>query len=176
MGTDTEPHKQMLRRICMLGRVAGWAMIALGVLGVPSAAYAVLVAHIDIGVRGILNGGLDIFGQILTGLLVLVTVQFIRFAVEEATEPGWLLHKGHFILFFFALFLLATWGERNLHGLWYQYRMFHGHMIPMGRPLGIALVTIVYVLPIFTKVLCVLGIAAILRSVLPIMAESKTLA
>ena len=178
METNTTPGRQMLRRICKLGRVAGWAMIALGILGVGSYGYAHFVAHVDS--QPTLYQSILTVSDILTGLLVLSTVQFIRYVVEEDTEPRWFLRNGHIILGLFALFLFLTGA---LYG-WPQLRvgldmaLSHPpeHMIPMGRELGIAFFTLIFLLPPITKALCVLGVAAMLRTVLPILAESKTLA
>ena len=179
METTTQPHRQMLRRMCTLGRVAGWAMIAIGVFGVGAIAHASQVVP-QFGMQDIFSGSVDAASQILTGLLVLGTVQFIRYVVEEGTEPRWLLRNGHIILCLFALSLLLTWGLRNWPHLWKNLELIFAlspeHMIPMGRPLAVALITFTAVLPAVTKALCVLGIAAILRTVLPVMAESKTLA
>ena len=75
MEINTQPHRQMLRRICTLGRVAGWAMIVMAALYIPSTVYAVLFAHISAG--EIPRACLDVAGQILMGLVTLGVVQFI---------------------------------------------------------------------------------------------------
>ncbi|MFH0793037.1 MAG: hypothetical protein V2A74_03285 [bacterium] len=178
METNTQPNRQMLRRICKLGQVAGWAMIALGVLGVGGYAYAHLIAHVNS--QPTLYQSILTVSDILTGLLVLTSAQFVRYVIEEDAEPGWFLRNGHIILGFFALFLFLTGVLYGWPQLWTGLSMFSfhppEHMIPMGRELGVASITLITFLPPTTKALCVLGVAAMLRTVLPILTESKTLA
>lgn len=177
METTTQPHRQTLRRICTLSQVAGWAMIAMGVLGVGGTAYAGLVAHI--GTRGILFNSMDAVGDILTGLVVLGMAQFIRYVVEEDTEPRWLLRNGHIILCLLALSLFLSGSLHVWPQMWRMWEIFltssPKQMIPMGREIGVASTTVILLLPPITRALCVLGIAAMLRTVLPILGESKTL-
>ena len=178
MATNTPPNRQMLRRICTLSQIAGWAMIAMAVLGVAGTANAGLVAHM--GTRGILSSSMDTVGAILTGLVVMGMAQFIRYVVEEDTEPRWLLRNGHIILCLFALSLLLSWCLHGWPQMWRMWEIFltssPEQMIPMGREIGIASATVILLLPPITRALCVLGIAAMLRTVLPILGESKTLA
>jgi len=183
METTKQPHRQMLLRICTLGRVAGWTMIVLAALGIPGTAYAVLVAHIGIGMRGILGAGMDVVGQTFMGLVALGVVQFIRYVIEEGTEPRWLLRNGHIILCLFALYLFLTSGWRGWPMMRNNWDMAFVHLpeptilldwLLASTQFGVMLLLVL--LPAFTKALCVLGIAVTLRAVLPIMAESKTLA
>jgi len=189
METTTQPHRQMLRRICTLGRVAGWAMIVMGVLRVGVLAFeGWITAPLNVGrtqpalfgMQWFLGQSVVAVDHILTGLVVLGMVQFIRYVVEEGAEPRWLLRNGHIILCLFALSLLLTWGLRDWPQMWNVLEPVltrpPEQMIPMSLPLGVALTVLVALLPTITKALCVLGIAATLRTVLPIMAESKTLA
>ncbi len=187
METNTAQNRKMLKKICTLGRVAGWAIIAMGILRVGG------IAHLSWGLPGfgmqnILASSLfivkpmlsGVVGPILIGLAVLGTVQFIRYAVEEGDKPRWLLRNGHIILCLYASYLLLTGSLLHWPLLWTTWEDFLNRspeqMIPMGRALGIASTTLIIMLPPITKVLCVLGIAAALRTVLPILAESKTLA
>ena len=177
METKTESNRQMLRRVCSLSRFAGWAMIVLGILGVGGTVYAIRMTEAQITLR---QHWTEPIGQILTGLLVLGTVQFIRYAVEEGTEAKWLLRKGHLILYCFALFVLGM----GIRGNWPLTGVMWGlisnrppeQMIPMGREIVFASLTFIVLVPPMAKALCILGIAVLLRTVLPIVAESKTLA
>lgn len=178
MKTYTPPKRQMLRRIYTLSQVAGWAMILMGVLGVFGAAYTSRVVP-QFGTHDIFQCSIEIAGEILVGLIVLAMAQFIRYVVEENTEPGWFLRNAPIILCLFALFLLLTgclhsWPQ--LRNGWELLSRPPGQPAPMLRGLGIAGISLLTLLPHVTKVLCVLGIAAMLRTVLPILAESKTLA
>jgi hypothetical protein len=167
----------MLRRLCTLGRVAGWALIVLGglVVGGLAAQNSALVGG---GVQFTISGGLAAVDDILTGLLVLATVQFIRYVLDEDTEPGWLLRNVHIVLSLFALYLLI-YGGMQFGPFWWTFLNRHVANSPentMGWTVLVVVSTVTMFLPLVTKVLCFLGMAAILRTVLPVMAESKTLA
>ncbi len=175
---NMQTKKQALGRICGLGRIAGWGVIALGVLEVVGYAYAHLVAHID--GQPTLYQSITSANNIIAGLLVLTTAQFVRYVVEEDAEPKWLLRHGHTVMGIFALYLFVT---GSLYG-WVSLRVMceifltrsPDQMIPLGRQLGLASAVLIFLLPPAAKALCVLGAAAMLRTVLPILAESKTLA
>lgn len=177
METHTQAKRQMLTRICGLAQLAGWGMILLGILELATGLYTVM-ANVDVQVS--IHDRLVPGGDILIGVLVLGMAQFIRFVVEEDTRPRWILRKGHIILGLFALFVLlsgsvSTWPM--LSNLWEVFRTTPAeNMIPLGRELGLASALFMCLLPPLTKALCVLGIAAMLRTVLPVLAESKTLA
>jgi len=173
-----------LRRICTLGRVAGWAMIAMGLLGIVSIATLIrqrlYLIIVPVYTHGLVYNAVQSVGDILTGLVILGTVQFIRFAIEEGAEPRWLLRNGHFFLYLFALFLLVTGGLQNWPMDWRGLQSILTHspenMIPLGKPLGVAFFTLLALVQAVPKALCVLGLAVVLRTVLPILGESKTLA
>ena len=178
METNIQSSRRTLRRICKLGQIAGWTVIAVGVIEVGFYAHAHLIAHVN--APHTLYQTMVTASNIFTGLLVLTTAQFLRYLVEEDTKPRWFLRNGHVVLGFFALYLLLT---GSLYG-WAQLRpmceMFltrpPAHMIPMGREIGVTSAILMFLLPPITKALCVLAAAAMLRTVLPILAESKTLA
>ena len=175
METNTQSHKQMLQRISTLGRVAGWAMIGIGLVQLIYLPY-----HISWNTVGALSRRIVYFGyansgdNILSGLIILGLVQLIRYVCEEKSEPGWFLRNGHIILCLYALFLLIVGGMKSypfLSDYWNNFKP--EHMIQEGHEFFILLMIL---LPIITKAICFLGIAALLRNVLPVLAESKTLA
>ena len=178
MEAEARQNRMALERICSLGQVAAWAMVALGVTASLAYAYAHIVAKV--GPPFGLYRTVVPLGEALWGLAVLSTAHFIRFVVDRDAELRWPLRKGHIILGALALFLLLTGIEQNwismrtlYQGFWTGYS---GQMTPIGRAAGAACAMLMYLLPPVVKSLCVLGAAAMLRSVLPIIAESKTLA
>ncbi len=175
MEADTQPHRKTLGRICTLGRVAGWGMIALGFLSIGSIYFYVagfvgpdsqtsLHEVVSAVIPRVLSPLIDHF---LTGLLVLGMVQLVRYAMAEGTEPRWLLRKGHIILSVFAVSLL-------LAGLLHNWSTLRLGLNEFPRARMLFTVTSA-LLPTLAKTLCVLGLAALIRAVLPILAESKTL-
>jgi hypothetical protein len=155
-------------------------MIAMGVFGVGTLVFAGHNIIALVGLRRFLVESVGAVDDLLTGLVVVGMVQFIRYVVEEDSEPRWLLRNGHIILCLLAFSLLLTSGLRSWPQGWNNLALVFAcspeQMVPMDRRLGVAFLEFTAWLPVFTKVLCVLGIAVTLRTVLPIMAESKTLA
>ena len=184
METTTEPRMRTLRRICTLGRVAGWAMIAMGLLGIVSIAALIrqrlYLFIVPVYTHGLVYNAVQSVGEILTGLVILGTVQFIRYATEESAEPRWLLRNGHVFLYLFAIFLFVTAGLQNWPVTWNgvtdMLALTPDRTFPMGRALGVAMFALFALVQVIPKALCVLGLAVILRMMLPIVAESKTLA
>ena len=178
MEKNTRNQRLALRKMCKLGQVAAWVVIIVGLFETGAYGYAHLVAHVS--AQPTLYQSMVAGSNILMGLLLLTTLQFVRYVVDEDAEPGWFLRHGHHILGVFALYLLAT---GSLFG-WAQMRpLFHilfvdppEHIIPMGRELGVASAFVLFLLPPLAKAICAFGAAAMVRAVLPVLAESKTLA
>jgi hypothetical protein len=182
METKAESNRQTLARICYWSRIAGWATILSGILRACVMAYSLNSSGVINGWRYwnyVTHAASD---SIVLGLLVLGMVQLIRYVVEEGTEPKWLLRKGHLILSLFALFFLVL-GILNVLPLLGQLWTSILHPSAEQTLIHFAKKTTYLVFGVFSsllppvaKALCVLGMAALLRAVLPIVAESKTLA
>jgi hypothetical protein len=176
MEATTLPHRKTLRRICALGRFAGWGMIVLGFLNIGGFIYGPFTTGSGAQVRIALVSSMSrVTNNFLTALLVLGTVQLVHYAMEEDSEPGWLLRKGHIILSAFAVALL-------LAGLLHDWPILRGgpdvlHSRSYVRMvLDVTFMTLGSLLPTLAKALCVLGLGVLLRALLPILAEAKTLA
>jgi len=176
METTVRPHKRMLRRICALGQVLGWALIVGGTMAVSVDAFMVIDRRIlafdpSLSLQGVLRDGMEGLGAVLTGLALLGVVQFIRYALEDDAKPGWILRNGHILLGIIAAFMVLSWAAYDWPRL---TRMMEAQLIRTTA--GIVVVYGVSLLPAVGKGLAFVGIAVTLRAVLPIMAESKTLA
>ena len=92
---------------------------------------------------------------------VLGLVQFIRYLVERDYKPGWILRHGEMIFYVYALLSI-------LNDVWYYINApsynSPSHFIRALVFLGTAV-----------KVLVLVGLGQILRRLLPVIEESKTL-
>lgn len=109
-----------------------------------------------------------IMAFILIGLIAVGTSQFIRYLIENDYQPERLLRHGDKILYVSALLVV-------IHTCW--LRMNH---VPRPGPdlwahYGDILEFVLLILITLTKVLTLMGLGRVLKRVMPIIRESKTL-
>ena len=97
---------------------------------------------------------------ILFWIGILGLPQFIRYIVEKDYKPGWILRHGD--MFFYLYALLAI-----LEAVWIYMTNYHS---PSLSDMGF-----VTVFSIVVKVMALVGLGRILRYLLPVIEESKTL-
>ncbi len=176
MSETIERSRQLLRRLCTAGRIMGWALVTLYAVGIGACAWVLVVPtppqffSFWEELTGITTE------YLLTGLLVLGVVQFIRYLVEKECQPGWLLRKGHLVLYLFALCLLAM----GISGIYPKLLMIADHhpsgsFSDISAPITLLAAFLSAMFPILTRALILVGMGLALRLVVPIVAESKTL-
>jgi len=92
------------------------------------------------------------------GIIVLGVAQLIKYVSESEYQPGWLLRHGTGILYLFAVLMLVNSVIR------------YCFLMPIESS-GIGM----FLLPDVAKMLILIGLAEILKRVLPVIEESKTL-
>ena len=146
--------------IFILGLVGGFAMIIFklvikfGYWHAPKS-YEMVISLMPIGA----------FNIIFYGLAILGFVQFIRYLVEEDYKPGWILRHGYMFFNLYALFIIVSvvWVYTTIPGI-----------------LSLPSYTVVYTIlmtffSITVRVLILLSLGQILRRILPVIEESKSL-
>ncbi|MFH1884270.1 MAG: hypothetical protein ABIL62_16355, partial [Planctomycetota bacterium] len=108
---------------------------------------------------------LSAFSIIFYGLAILGLVQFIRYLVEEDYKPGWILRHGDMFFYLYALFII-------LSVVW-VYTTIPGFLSPSSYTEVFKILMIVF--SITVRVLILVGFGQILRRILPVIEESKTL-
>lgn len=165
MREKSQQNREMLRQLCGAGRVLGWVLVVLFATGFCQSVWMWAFVSPKPEHWSLYGAVMGLTSDYLfVGLLVLVITQFIRFLVEEEYQPGWLLRRGNVILYIFALGLLIRCGVvlSRMANIDTEYQF-------------ILLGLLTTILPIFTKVLILIGMGLVLRRVLPVIAESKTL-
>jgi hypothetical protein len=109
-----------------------------------------------------------LFDAVLTGLIALGIAQFIKYLFETANEPGWILRCGDKILYLNAIFVIVS-------GVGVLY--FHNaKMMEIASPYYSQWRFLVENgLPVVARALILAGSGQILRRVMPVIEESKTL-
>ncbi len=107
-----------------------------------------------------------LFQGVLPGILVLGIAQFIRYLFESEYKPGHILRYGNKILYLYAFLLMA--------GVVWQHLILSMMNIGLnftGR-IPAMLASLVLTVP---KVLILVGLAQVIKRIMPVIEESKTL-
>ena len=107
-----------------------------------------------------------VVGFVLLGFILLGLAQFVRYLYESEYQPGWILRHGDKILYVYALGLIIG---PILHYL-FQTKIFgYTGTVDLFLFLSGALV------PAIARTLIFVGMAQILKRMVPMVEESKTL-
>jgi hypothetical protein len=165
MDSFIEKNARFLKIYCILARIAGWVVLSLGCLAAAIHSWAL---YSRVGDREALQLYLPhvpwgmILNFIPAGLLALGVSQFIRYMFDSDYQPGWILRYGHQILFLWAA-VYCVWA----------YFIEIGFNSPATTE---SLRRLLFLLPFLgAKVLGLVGLGQILRRVIPVINESRTL-
>ncbi len=164
MNEFIEKNKRLLRTYCVAARIIGWVLLFKGGIFIIS----ILTGYSCVSSSMPFAETIIFFDPVLTGFMALGVAQFIKYLFETANKPGWILRYIDKILYLNALFLIVT-GIGFLYfqnvkmmanaGPYYsQWRSFAGNA-----------------LPVVARALILAGLGQILRRVMPVIEESKTL-
>lgn len=163
MNTFIRQNMSLLRFYCIGSKIIGWILLAVSPVGTiialsgdsPFNENALAILYVLQAIT---------LNPIILGLLVLGISQFIRYLSETEYKPGWLLQNGSTILYAaaFIVFLSCI--------INYLYLVFS---LPM-RSFQI-LKPLTSFVPAAAKVLILVGLGQILRRIMSVIEESKTL-
>jgi hypothetical protein len=167
MNEFVKQHQRLLHFYCEAARGIGWMLL----LVVPS--IGVLGTLLSGSVKSnwlsgkILYSVLVIFlNSMSLGLVLLGVGQFIRYLFDTECQPSWMLRNGARLLYACAVVVLVSY---VLQQLWYTSLMKNvSNSLLLWRLLLTAI-------PALAKALILVGLGRILRRVLPVIEESKTL-
>ncbi|MGD2095444.1 MAG: hypothetical protein PVH77_10590 [Phycisphaerales bacterium] len=160
MNEFIEKNRRLLKSYCLTARIIGWVLlITAGIWAVST-----LSGHTSFSIPFVMP--ITIFIRILVGLVVLGVAQFIRYLFETEYKPGLILRHGEKILYLYAVlqviritFLFFVDAKRMGDSIYYS---------PWGF-------LVANWLPVVASALILVGLAQILRRMMPIIEESKTL-
>ncbi len=160
MNTFIENNKGLLKFYCVTARIIGWVLL----ITAGNQTVSTLSGHSSFSIPFVMP--ITIFIHMLIGLVVLGVAQFIRYLFETEYKPGWILRHGEKVLYLYAVLRVIrivflffvnarTMGDSIYYSPW-------GFLVLNG-------------LPVVASALILVGLAQILRRVMPIIEESKTL-
>jgi hypothetical protein len=167
MNEFIEKNKGLLKFYCVTARIIGWLLIIL------SAMPSVLIPYIaHRGLRfyeyspemfPMLDALLEVlFGRLPLGVIVLGVAQLIRYVSERQYQPGWLLRHGTGVLYLFAVLMFM--------GPVIRYCF----LLPAIKPVD-SFSIVMHLLADGAKMLILIGLGDILKRVMPVIEESRTL-
>ena len=171
MNEFTEKNRRLLKFYCENLRTIGFLILILGLVGgfaltifklvtkfgywhAPKS-YEMVISLMPIGA----------FNIIFYGLAILGFVQFIRYLVEEDYKPGWILRHGDIFFYLYALFIILS--------VVLAYTTIPGFLSLFSYTEVFKILMIVF--SITVRGLILVGFGQILRRILPVIEESKTL-
>ncbi len=171
MNEFIEKNRRLLHFYCETLRTIGKVILILGLLGgctmtifklVTKFGYWQVPKNYETVISVI---PLSAFSILFYGLGILGLVQFIRYLVEEDYKPGWILRHGYMFFNLYALFIIVgvVWVFTTVPGI-------------LSLPSYMGVFTIIMTFfSITVRVLILLSLGQILRRILPVIEESKTL-
>lgn len=155
-----EKNTRSLKVCCTVLRVAGWLLMVGGVL-----IFAQYLTMVDLSSRFIRYMTLPKFvtSHLYPGILAIGLGQFITYIFDSKYQPGWLLRRADKIVYLYAvLYLLGG----LLH---YFFILGVARAEPLWWPHVLTLPLLV------AKIVILVGLGRLLRLVMPVIEESRTL-
>jgi len=167
--TFIEKNRKLLLFYYWAARVGGWAFLSLASLAAAGQFFA-LVSRIgdwDEFYRyyqhdvpwGTFSNGLP------TGLLALGIAQLIRYLLKTDHKPDWILRNADKLLYLYTVILIGYYCRIGATEV----------MLHFNEPFDFPLRLIVVASFILIKLLVLVGVAEVLRRLLPMIEESRTL-
>ena len=170
MNEFIEKNKRLLHFYCETLRTIGLLILILGLVSVCAITTLVLLSkfgywHAPKSFEMIIAMPLGAFNIFFIGIGILGLMQFIRYLVERDYKPGWILRHGDMFFYLYALLTI-------LSVVW-VYTIAPSYRSPSAYT-GV-FVIFVAVFSTTVKVLILVGLGQILRRIMPVIEESKTL-
>lgn len=168
MNEFIKKNRALLKLYCVVARVIGWLLIIGGFFWFPA-----ILSSIDTSIAVRPEGLLYVissmlFDFVLPGLIALGVMQFIKYLFEDTAKPGWLLGMADWLLYAYAGFVAV---KAFLRYMWYSDWYAEAISLETSRLLFVQ----PFLLPTVAKILILVGLAQIIRRILPVIEESKTL-
>jgi hypothetical protein len=169
MNDFIKQNRRLLKFYCTAALIIGWLLIVGGFIWfIPT------ITSIDINddyqaadaVLYVISAML--FDFLLPGLIALGVMQFIKYLFEDTNKPGCILRNSHWFFYIYAVFLIVkTYLKYFWNSTWYaEVIESETSRLLFIQP---------FLLPTVAKVLILVGLGQILRRIIPVIEESKTL-
>ena len=162
-----ERNRRLLHFYCEALRTIGSLILILGLVSGCAMATLALVdwQHFKAFEKFMIYWPSSFLKILFFGIGILGLAQFIRYLVERNYKPGWILRHGDMFFYLYALLTI-------LNDIWVYMIApnYHSPSLYVRVPVIFAIVFSTAV-----KVLILVGLGQVLRRILPVIEESKTL-
>ena len=174
MNEFIEKNRRLLKFYCMATRIFGWVLICGGTIWFLLFVLLTLAVDDAAGEIGwphtldnfVYSTSSYVYEFVMLGLVALLVAQLIRYMLESKYTPGYILRFGDKILYIYAAFLI---GQNTL-----VHYVLNPELLSTLKP-GSFIFVKPLIVPLATKVLILVGLGQILRRLLNVIEESKTL-
>lgn len=160
MNAFIEKNKRLLRVYCIAARIIGWLLLITAGIWAIQALSGYSRSSIPFAMP------ITIFLRIIVGLVLLGVAQFIRYLSESEYKAGWILRNGDKILYLYAVLRIVMIVRIFFHNA----KMMEN--TPYYYPWAFLEANC---LPVLAGALTLVGLGQILRRIMPVIEESKTL-
>jgi hypothetical protein len=174
MNEFIEKNRRLLKFYCTAARIFGWVLICGGTIWFLLFVLLTLAVDDAAGTIGwphtldnfVYSTSSYVFEFALLGLVALLVAQLIKYMLESEYIPGYILRFGDMILYVYAALLIV---QNTL-----IYYVLNRECLSTLKP-GHLIFVKPLIVPLATKVLILVGLGQILRRLLNVIEESKTL-
>jgi len=165
-----ENNKRLLTIYCVVARIIGWILLIVPVIG--SIWFLIGTTAFRDGKNRIflLSWPESIVNICILGVIALGVAAFIRYLFEAESHPGWILRHSGMILFVGAVLILVTAILKCIFIIYIMHSR-EGNIGISSIFFGLLMPTVLCA----AKVLILVGLGKILRRLMPVIEESKSL-
>ena len=171
MNEFIEKNRALLKLYCIAAQIIGWVLLPGGciwiILFLSGPRQSDIVARGDALLYALSS---MLYDFMFPGLIALGLAQFIRYLFGSEHKPGGILRHGEKIFYMYAGFLIV---KTFLRHVWYTHVWYAG--IIGESTFSRLLFMQPFILPTVAKALILVGLGQVLRRILPVIEESKTL-
>jgi hypothetical protein len=168
--TFTSKNRTFLHRYCLMARITGWMLLLLGFpwLWLKTVSVVTRIGRWKEMKEAWDNVPAGLFMFLVFGMVALGISELIRYLMKEDYQPGRLLRQGDKFLYFYACCVL-------LNSI-LIYLLDYPRAIPSTTPMVWRIIAIVVlVLVTLGKVVVLVGLGQLLKRIMPVIEETKTL-
>ena len=169
MNEFIKQNKRLLKFYCTAALIIGWLLIVGGFIWFIPTLKSLNINDLYKGADAILYAvSALLFDFFLPGLIALGVMQFIKYLFEDTKKPGCILRAADWLFYIYAVFLVVkTYLQYFWNSTWYaEVIESETSRLLFIQP---------FLLPTIAKVLILVGLGQILRRIIPVIEESKTL-
>jgi len=169
MNEFTERNKSLLLSYSLITRIIGWLLLIVGLVIAVVNSFSCFKVDVQLRFYVIYRVFQElVLGYVLIGIILLGLSQFVRYLYESKYQPGLILCYGDKVLYLYALALIVN------PILDYFYRMKTIGMTYTNTDSSFMYLLII-LLPTIARALIFVGVAKVLKRMVPMVEESKTL-